>query len=150
MCAKLVPKMLTDDQKANRVTLLNEENVFKFVIDVYYVDDIERLKKSFLRMRRKIAATSLLHPDNAPSHTAQLVREFLVKDSFAMPPQPLSSFDYFVFPQIKIAFKGNPFDGIEVIQTNVTNALNEVLVEVFQSTYSAWKNRWHKSVETRW
>jgi transposase len=54
----------------------------------------------------KIAATWQLHYDNAPSHNALYVREFLAKHSLATLPQPsyspdLAPADFFLFPRIK-------------------------------------------------
>lgn len=44
-----------------------------------YVDILEILRKSVLRVRKVIAGTWVLHYNKAPSHTALFVREFLAK-----------------------------------------------------------------------
>jgi hypothetical protein len=54
----------------------------------YYMDVLERLRKRVIRVRKNIAATFVLHLDNAPSHTSLRVREFLAKHNVATLPQP--------------------------------------------------------------
>jgi hypothetical protein len=49
----------------------------------YYVNVLERLRKRVIRVRKNIAATWVLHLDNAPSHTSLRVREFLAKHNVA-------------------------------------------------------------------
>ena len=105
-------------------------------------------------MRKEIAATWVLHHDNAPSHTALRVREFLAKYNLVTLPQPayspdLAPADFFLFPRIKTALKGHHFDVIEAIQAAVATSLNEVPVEAFQGAYRAWENRWKKCVDAR-
>lgn len=118
----------------------------------YYVDVLESLRKRVIRVRKDIAATWVLHHDNAPSHTSLRVREFLAKYNVATFPQPpyspdLAPSDFFLFPRIKTALKGHRFENIEAIQVAVTTALNEVPVEAFQGAYRAWESRWKKCID---
>lgn len=227
VCAKLVPKLLTDEQKANRVLIASElkerveinpdflDNVItgdeswtfgydpetkrqsaewhtpaspkpkkarmsksrvktmlivffdakgvvhkefvpqgQTVNAAYYVDVLERLRKRVIRVRKNIAATWVLHLDNAPSHTSLRVREFLAKHNVATLPQPpyspdLAPADFFLFPRIKTTLKGRRFDSIDAIQAAVTTALKEVPVEAFERAYRAWESRWKKCVDAR-
>ena len=69
----------------------------------YYVDVMERLRKRVIRVPKNIAATWVLHLDNAPSHTSLRVREFLAKHNVAMLLQPpyspdLAPANFFLFP----------------------------------------------------
>ena len=120
----------------------------------YYVEVLDRLRKRVVCCRKEIVATWQLHHDNAPSHTAVRVREFLAKHSIATLPQApyspdLSPADFFLFPWIKATLKGAHFESIEAIQTAVTKALKEVPVDAFQDAYRAWKNRWKKCVDAQ-
>lgn len=100
-------------------------------------------------MRKDIAASYLLHHENALSHTCLGVREFLAKHNVAPFPQPnyspdLASGNLFLFPGIKTALKGHHFDNIEAIQVSVTTALCEVIDEAFQGVYRERWERWRK------
>ena len=115
---------------------------------------LDRLRNRVVRTRKEIAATWQLHHDNAPSHTALHVREFLAKYSLATLPQPsyspdLAPADFFLFPRIKTALKGTRFGTTEAIQTAVTKALNEAPVYAFHDAYHAWKSRWQKCVDAQ-
>ena len=115
---------------------------------------LDRLRNRVVRTRKEIAATWQLHHNNAPSHTALRIREFLAKYSLATLPQPsyspdLAPADFFLFLRIKTALKGTRFGTIEAIQTAVTKALNEVPVDAFQDAYRAWKSRWQKCVDAQ-
>ena len=104
----------------------------------YYVDVLERLRKRVIRVRKNIAATWVLHLDNAPSHKSLRVREFLAKHNVATLPQPRSSSGrLFLFPRIKTTLKGRRFDSIDAIQAAVTTALKKVPVEAFERAYRA-------------
>jgi len=93
------------------------------------VDVLERLRKRVIRVRKNIAATWVLHLDNAPSHTSLHVREFLAKHNVATLPQPpyspdLAPADFLLFPRIKTTLKGRRFD-------------------------RAWESRWKKCIDAR-
>jgi len=116
------------------------------------VDVLERLRKRVIRVRKDIAATWVLHHDNAASHTSLRVREFLAKHNVATLPQPpcspdLGPADFFLFPRIKTALKGHHFYNIEAIQAAVTTALSEVPVKAFEGAYRAWESRWKKCID---
>jgi histone-lysine N-methyltransferase SETMAR len=69
----------------------------------------------------------LLH-DNAPSHNATIVKQFLSKKSVTVlyhPPYSpdLATSDYFLFPKVEFNLKGRRFDAISDIQNNVTSEL---------------------------
>ena len=227
VCAKLVPKILTDDHKTNRVLIASEllervqsepdflnnvitgDETWVFQYDpetkrqssewhtagspkpkkarmskskvktmlivffdakgivhkefvpqgqtvnaAYYVDVLEKLRRRVVRTRKEIAATWRLHHDNAPSHTALLVREFLAKHKVATLSQPpyspdMAPADYFLFPKIKFSMKGTRFASIEAIQTAVTRALQEIPVDAFQNAYRAWQSRWKKCIDAQ-
>jgi len=62
----------------------------------------------------------LLHHDNAPAHTLLVVREFLTKNNLTTIPHPvyspqLAPCNFYVFPKMKLQFKGQCFVSIEEI-----------------------------------
>ncbi len=83
-------------------------------------------------------AWCLLH-DNAPSHNALLIRQFLAKENVTLlhhsPYLPdLAPADYFLFPRFKIHLKGHRFDDVSAIQKAVTCDLKAILVSDFTHT----------------
>lgn len=77
----------------------------------------------------------LLH-DNAHSHNATIVKQFLAKKSVTVlyhPPYSpdLAPVDYFLFPKVKSNLKGRCFDTISDIQNNVTSELKSIPADEF-------------------
>jgi len=77
----------------------------------------------------------LLH-DNAPSHNATIVKQFLAQQKVTVLDHPLYSpdlapADYFLFPKVKSHLKGRPFDSISDIQKAVTSTLNTIAKDDF-------------------
>jgi len=70
----------------------------------------------------------LLH-DNAPSHNATIVKQFLAQRKVTVIDHPLYSpdlapADYFLFRKMKYHSKGRLFDSISDIQKAMTSTLN--------------------------
>ena len=70
----------------------------------------------------------MLHHDNAPSHTAISVNEFLTKKGTSVVPQPPYSSDqipcdFFLFPKLKFHLQGRHFENVDNIQKVVTDQL---------------------------
>jgi hypothetical protein len=84
------------------------------VNDAYYVDVLERLRKKVNRVRKNVAATWVLHLDNAPSCTFLRVRELLAKHNVATLPQPPYSPD---LTPADIFISKNKFVENELIKT---------------------------------
>jgi len=67
--------------------------------------------------------------DNAPSHNATTVKQFLAQQKVTVIDHPtyspdLAPADYFLFPKVKSHLKGRLFDSILDIQRAVTSTLN--------------------------
>lgn len=80
----------------------------------FYLEVLKRLQSRVKRVRKEIANTWRLHHDNAPSHTAFIVTEYLAKRGVATLPQPpyspdLAPPDFFLFPRMKKPLKGHHF-----------------------------------------
>jgi hypothetical protein len=76
----------------------------------YYKDILERLRKRVIWVLSNIARNCILHHDNAPSHAALSVAQFLTsKDITVMPKPPYSPFD-FLFQKAKLLMKGHHYE----------------------------------------
>lgn len=118
----------------------------------YYQEVLKRLKRSVARKRRDIKDSWKLHHDNAPSHTAFIVTDYLVRVNVPVVPQPpyspdLSPPDFFLFPRLKSALKGKRFDSIEDIQANVKAALAAIPEQAFGEAFESWKSRLQKCID---
>ena len=77
----------------------------------------------------------LLH-DNAPSHRATNVKQFLAQPKVTVLDHPpyspdLALADYFLFPNVKSHLKGHLFDSVSDIQKAVTSTLNTIAKDDF-------------------
>ena len=108
-------------ESASRGQTINKE---------YYVEVLERLRDAVRRNRPRFWSSGdwLLHQDNAPAHSSNLVQQFLANHKIVQLRQPLYSpdtaaCDFWMFLKLKIALKGKRFDDIETIQRNATREL---------------------------
>jgi len=84
--------------------------------------------------------------DNAPAHSAAIIRQFLTQKKVATLNHPpyssyLSPHDYFLFPKAKLQLKGARFDTLEGIQKAVTNQLNKISAEDFSNAMKKLETR---------
>ena len=120
-------------QFAARGQTINEE---------YYVEVLKRFRDA---VRRKwpcfwSSGDWLLHHDNAPAHSSNLVQQFLAKHKIVQFRQPLyspdiASCDFRMFPKLKMALKGKRFDVIEAIQSNATHELKAIPKSEFEDCF---------------
>lgn len=118
----------------------------------YYLEVLKRLKRKVTSKRSAIKDDWKLHHDNAPSHTAFLVTNYLARIHLGVVPQPpyspdLSPPDFFLFPRLKRALKGKRWDSIEDIQENVVAALKDIPKEAYEDAFRAWKTRLQKCID---
>ncbi|XP_029155158.1 uncharacterized protein LOC114928239 [Nylanderia fulva] len=97
----------------------------------FYVQVLDRLRKRVARVRPAIKNTWRLQHDNAPSHTALVVSEFLTKHGVTTLPHPPYSPDwappdFFLFPKIKRSLKGTRYGTLDAVKEAVTTCLREV------------------------
>jgi len=77
----------------------------------------------------------LLH-DNAPSHNATIVKQFLAQRKVTVLDHPpylpnLAPADYFLFPKVKSHLKGCLFDSISDIHQAMTSILKTITKDDF-------------------
>lgn len=120
----------------------------------FYLEVLGRLRQRVFRVRPEIGSTWILHHDNAPSHSALAVREFLAEKHITVLPHPpyspdLAPCDFFIFPKMKKGMKGHHFGSVDNVQGATTQALKVIPLEDFQGCYEEWKNRWERCVHSQ-
>ncbi|GFX97186.1 histone-lysine N-methyltransferase SETMAR [Trichonephila clavipes] len=202
VCAKFIPKLLSDQQKNLRLEIAqdnleminSDENFLKKIITgdetwvygydpetkqqssqwkfpsepwpknarqsqtinkEYYVEVLKRLRNAIRRKRPQLWESGdwLLHHDNAPAHTSNLVQQYLSKHSIAQLRQPpyspdIAPCDFWLFPRLKMPLKGHRFDNKQTVETNATNALKAISKTDFQECFNKWKHRYKQLVQS--
>lgn len=123
------------------------------VNSAFYLEVLKRLKRRVARVRADIKDAIKLHHDNAPSHTAFIVANYLVRSNTPVVPQPpyspdLAPCDFFLFPRLKRELKGKHWESVENIQKHVTRILKDIPVEEFQHAFQAWQTRLRKCIDS--
>lgn len=121
----------------------------------YYVEVLKRLRDAVRRKRPRFWSSGdwLLHHDNAPAHSSNLVQQFLARHKIKQLRQPpyspdIAPCDYWMFPKLKMALKGKRFDDIETIQSNATRELKAIPKPAFENCFKMWKHRWERVVQS--
>lgn len=119
----------------------------------YYLGVMRRLREAVRQKRPELWRDNswILHHDNAPSHTALILREFLSKNSTHVAPQPpyspdLAPCDFWLFAKLKRPLRGNRFESIEEIKRESVNALKAIPSEDFEACFEEWERRWHRCI----
>ena len=112
----------------------------------FYLEALKRLKHRVARVRPHIKDVCKLQHDNAPSHMALEVTNYLTQSQTPMVPQPtyspdLAPCDFFLFPRLKRELKRKHWESVGNIQAYVTRLLKGIPVEEFQGVFQAWQNR---------
>ncbi|GBN84258.1 hypothetical protein AVEN_254239-1 [Araneus ventricosus] len=93
----------------------------------------------------------LLH-DNAPPHRALIVKTYLARHSVTTLEHPpyspdLAPADFYMFPRLKMRWKGHRFvDSDEVIE-NATKQLKDLSKNEFQECFEQLYEHWKKCVD---
>jgi len=87
----------------------------------------------------------ILHHDNAPANTSNLVKQFLAKHSTAQLQQPpyspdLAPCDFFLFPRLKKDLKGRRVEATEDIKRNSTKTLLDIPKGSSQNVSNSGRN----------
>ncbi|EFN89558.1 Histone-lysine N-methyltransferase SETMAR, partial [Harpegnathos saltator] len=121
----------------------------------YYLGVLQRLWAGIRRVRaeyREPGSWFLLH-DNAPSHKAIMAREFLTKKGIIVidhsPYSPdLAPCDFWLFPKLKLAMKGNRFDTILVIQKTSTAILKAIPADEYKKCCEKFVERFQRCIDS--
>ena len=125
----------------------------------YYVEVLKILRDAVRRKRPRFWSSGdwLLHHDNAPAHSPNLLQQFLAKHKIVQPPYSLrqppyspdtAPFDFWMFPKLKMSLKGKRFDDIETIQSNATGELKAIPKSAFEDCFKMWEHRWEHEVQS--
>ena len=87
-----------------------------------------------------------MYHDNAPSHTAFVLRDHFAKNSTPPYSPDLAPCDFWLFPKLKRPLRGHRFDTIEEIQAESKKALKAIPEIEFNKCFYDWIKRWHKCV----
>jgi histone-lysine N-methyltransferase SETMAR len=120
-----------------------------------YLEMLTRLRESVQREKRGIWPDKwILHHDNAPVHDALRVCKFLAKNSITKIDHPpyspdLAPCDFWLFPKLKNALKGQRFADLSNIQRNVKMLLQGILENDFQDCFRQWHHRLAKCIPSQ-
>ncbi|UYV60373.1 hypothetical protein LAZ67_1000972 [Cordylochernes scorpioides] len=122
------------------------------VNSAFYLEVLRRLKRRIARLRTDIKDTVKLYHDNATSHTAFIITNFLARSNTPVIPHPpysldLAPCDFFLFPRLKREMKGKHWETVENIQHHVTTFLRSIPVEEFQGAFQALQTRLRKCID---
>ncbi len=103
-----------------------------------YLQILKRLRKS-VRRKRPIQWKERswgIHHDNAPAHTATIVRNWLIEKHISVVPHPghspdLSPCDFWIFNRIKKFIKGQRFHNLQEAQRAVEETIKTLPAEEF-------------------
>ena len=119
----------------------------------YYVEVLKRLRDSVKTKRPRFWSSGdwLLHHDNRPAHSSNLVQQFFAKHKIVQLRQlsyspDIAPCDVWMFPKLKMALKRKRFDDIQTIQSNATRELKAIPKSAFEDCFKMWKHRWERVV----
>lgn len=119
----------------------------------YYLGVMRRLRESIRKKRPDLWKSNswILHHDNAPSHTALIIRDFLTKHGTTViaqaPYSPdLAPCDFFLFPKLKLPLRGKRFESIESVKENSLRELRAIPERAYQKCMEDWVKRWHMCI----
>ena len=95
----------------------------------------------------------LLHDDNTPAHSSNLVQQFMAKHKIKQLRQTphgrhIAPCDFWIFLKFKMALKGKRFEDIETIQSNATCELKAIPKSAFEDCFKMWKHRWERALQS--
>ena len=107
----------------------------------------------YFRNDSRVCGDWLLHHDNAPAHSSNLVQQFLSKHSIALLRQPpyspdIALCDFWLFPKLKKPLKGQRFDDKTTVGNNATSVLKAIPKSEFQDCFEKWKYRWNRVIQS--
>ena len=105
------------------------------------------------RVAARLVPKDLNH-DNAPSHSRQIVTEFLAKHETKVIAQPsyspyLAPCDFFLFPKLKHPLRGTCHESIEAIKRNSLKELKATPAKAYKKCMENWIKRWHACIDSK-
>ena len=119
----------------------------------YYLGVMRRLRESIRRKRHDLWKNNswFLHHDNAPSHTAMVVRQFLAKHNTNIIPQApyspdMAPCDFFLFNRLKNPLRGRYFETTDIIKQKSLQALKDISKHEYERCFQDWIKSWHMCI----
>lgn len=96
----------------------------------------------------------ILHQDNNPVHTSQVVKQTMSDlniEALQQPPdsQDLAICDFFLFPTVKDHLRGRKFESREELSAAITEALRVVSRDGLQHVFRTWVDRLDKCIQAK-
>lgn len=117
----------------------------------YYLEVLATLRERVRRKRPELWKNKswILHQDNAPVHTALVVKSFLAKHGIPVLEHPpyspdLAPCDFFMFPKVKEVLKGTRFETVEAVKQKATETMNMLTENDLKHCFEQWKIRMEK------
>ena len=120
------------------------------VTGVYYRDVLKVLQGHIRWKRSRLNATSwMLHNDNARSHVANVVPEYLAQINVKCIPHPpyspdLAPCEFFLFPNLKKHLRERCFLSSEAVVKAAEAVLKDLSKNGFQHVSADWQKHWDK------
>jgi len=103
-------------------------------------------------MNKKTVRTLMTHHDNASSHKAKIVTEFLEENKVTVLPHPpyspdLAPCDFFLFPKIKKELGGKKFDKVENLARSIQSIADNIPKEEYYKSFQEWQRRLKRCID---
>lgn len=110
---------------------------------------LENVREKWSRTRLR---NMVLHHDNAPAHTSAQTTTFLATSSIPLLPQPpyspdLAPADFFLFPKVKSAMRGNLFPTSNDAVQAYMDELEKLEPSDYRNCFSSWFRRMDKCID---
>ncbi len=121
---------------------------------IYVRDTLARFRKALAAKRPQMVKNGWrFHWDNAPVHTAEVVRNYLAKHKIEMVPHPpyspdLAPADFFLFPKGKTALSGRTL-ARSSFQKEWERVVRSINTSAFANAYQKWYERCVKCVQLK-
>ena len=101
----------------------------------------------------RVCGDWLLHHDNAPAQSSNLVQQFLSEHSIALLRHPpyspdIAPCDFWLFPKLKKWLKRQRFDDKTTVENNATSVLKAIPKSEFQECFEIWKHCWNGVIQS--
>ena len=118
----------------------------------YIITALSTFLRVFKQKRPEMSSGEwFFHWDNAPSHTASKVKEFLTKKEIKVIEHPLYSpdlapADYFLFPKVKLALAGKNLTP-ETFKKEWEGVIRTIHIDEFSMAFQRWLERCQKCID---
>ena len=119
----------------------------------YYLSVMRRLREAIRQKRPDLRANNswILHHDNAPSHNAIVIRDYLAKEEKNIIQQPpnspdLASCDFFLFGRLNKPLRGTRYSTRDEVMEKSKMALMAIPQTDYKKCFGDWIKRRHKCI----